>query len=110
MMNCGVGLAPTMRLSPGGAPLEGVGVPEDRIDQRAILAGEIELHAVIQGVVERDLGNRDVDRDLQFWSVEFVQRALDRSVIFVVGVNQNRIVDGVGGNAHAWQQRGPAAP
>jgi hypothetical protein len=46
------------------------------------------LHAVFERIVERDLGDGGIDRNLQLRTVELVQRLLDDSVIFLVGIDQ----------------------
>ena len=43
--------------------------------------------------------------DLQLRPVELAQRLLDEPVVFLVGVDQQRVVDRVGGDAHARQDR-----
>jgi len=58
-----------------------------------VAALEEELHAVVQIVVERDLRDGGVDRDLQLRAVELAQRLLDHAEIFLVGVDQQRVVD-----------------
>ena len=44
---------------------------------------EEELHAIVQLVIERDFGDRDVDSDLQSWPVELIESALDDPVVFL---------------------------
>ena len=47
--------------------------------------------------------------DLQLRPVELAQRLLDEPVVFLVGVDQQRVVDRIGGDAHALQQPLPGA-
>src|SRR5271165_7587214 len=66
------------------------------VAHRAVpIIGKEKLHAIAQVVVKRDLGDRDVDGDLQFGSVELGQRARNNPVVFLAGVNKNRIVGDV---------------
>src|SRR5436309_527326 len=68
-----------------------------------VLAGEECLHAIVQVFIERDLRDGRVDRNLQLRPVELFQRLLDDPIAFLIGVDQQRVVDRVGGDAHARQ-------
>src|SRR5215472_18581422 len=68
-----------------------------------VLALQEELYAVIELVIERHLGDRRLDRDLQLRPVELLECALDNAIVFLVGINQNGIVHGVRRNPHAWK-------
>ena len=70
-----------------------------------IRALQEELDTVIEGVVERDLGDGSLDGDLQLRAVQLAQRSLDDPVAFLIGIDQQRVVDGVGCDPHSRQQR-----
>src|SRR5262245_6181891 len=66
------------------------GVVHDRAGiggQANVLALEEELNAVLEHIVERDLGNGGVNGHLQLRAIELLQRALDDAIVFLVGVN-----------------------
>src|SRR5208337_4089096 len=67
--------------------------------------GEEKLHAVVQFVLERDLGDCDVDGDLHSRTVELGEGSRDDLIVLLVGVNNYGIVGDVGGDAHARQRR-----
>ena len=103
---------PSRKLKPGSARAStALAVALDQRPSRCrrrsadVVALEEELHAVAQTVVERDLGDGRIDRDLQLRPVELAQRLLDEAVVLLVGVDQQRVVDGVGGDAHVGQDR-----
>ena len=62
---------------------------------------EIELRAVIQCVVEGDLGDRRFDQHLQRDDVELAQHSLDDRVFARRGVDQERVVAPVGDDPDA---------
>src|SRR5277367_5194663 len=66
------------------------------VAQRTVFVVDEELHAVAQIVVQRDLGDRDVDSDLQFGPIELIQSALDDAVVFFARVDEHRIVCYIG--------------
>ena len=107
---------PAMMLSPPDKPFRcsGAGVRGDVVDdaghrpRRRIgncAAGEEELHAVVELVVQRHLGDGDVDRDLHSRPVELDERPFDELVFVGPGVDQDRIVDDVGGDPDIGQLR-----
>ena len=111
----GLASLPSRKLKPGKRPAQHrAGGAVDEVDGAAvrlqpdILALEEILHAVFQRIVERDLGDGRIDRDLQLRPVELIQRLLDDAVIFLVGIDQQRVVGGVGGDPHARQDGRPA--
>jgi len=69
---------------------------------------EIELRAVIQCIVEGDLGNRRLDQHLQGDDVELAQHPLDCRVFARRGVDQQRVVAPVGDDPDAAFRSGPA--
>src|SRR5262249_41820939 len=70
-----------------------------------IAALQEELDAVAQRIIEGDLGNRGIDGDLELRSIELLQRSFDDPVAFLVGVDQQCIVDDIGRNSHAGEKR-----
>jgi hypothetical protein len=100
-------LKPPRQTRPGGIREDivrnGRNLPSQRVGNSAI--GEEELHAVIELIVQRHLGDRDLDRDLQFRSVELIQCPLDDAVVFRIGVDNDTVVRDVGGDPDARQDR-----
>ena len=70
-----------------------------------VLAGKESLHAVIQVLVQRDLGDGRIDRHLELRPVELLQRLLDHAIAFLIGVDEQGVVDRVRRDAHARQDR-----
>ena len=67
-----------------------------------------ELNAILEIVVERNLRNGGIDRNLQRRPIDLLQRALDDAVAFLVGVDQQVIVDDIRGDSHIgknWRRR-----
>lgn len=62
------------------------------------------LHPVLQIVGERDLGDRGVDGDLQLRPINGSKRALESPVILLIGIDNNRIIGDVGGDADILKQ------
>ncbi len=85
----------------------GLGI-EDRTGvrlQAEVPAGEIGLHAIGQGVVQRDLGDRRVDGDLELRLVDLEQRRFDNAVVGLVGIDQEIVVHGIGRDPHVLHHR-----
>src|SRR5262249_47645233 len=87
-----------------------------RIDRRTrigrstyIGALEEELNAILKIVVKRNLRDGRIDRNLQGWPINLLQRALDNAVAFVVGVDQQVIVSDIRGDSHMGQDGRPRA-
>src|SRR3974390_1364508 len=59
-----------------------------------------ELHAILQVIVERNLSNGGIDRYLQLRPIDLIQCSLDDAVAFLVGIDQQVVVDGIRGNSH----------
>src|SRR5262249_21908802 len=72
----------------------------NRAPRTVLLALEEELHAVSKIVVERDLGDCRVDRDLELWTIELRQRPRDDLVIFRAGIDQQRVARDIGRDPH----------
>src|SRR5208337_4602949 len=51
-----------------------------------------ELHAILEGVVERDFGDRYIEGDLCLRAIELVERPFDDAVSFRIGIDHDRIV------------------
>ena len=68
-------------------------------------AAQKSLHAVVQILIQRDFRDGRVDPDLQLRPVELAQRLLDDPVALLIGVNEQRVVDRVGRDAHTRQDR-----
>ena len=130
MTTFGLDCEPTRKLNPGkvwprsaptapAAPATPVELTPPRpptgcraggVDQPGLAFLQVELNAVGQRVVERDLGDGGVDGDLQLRPVELGERAQDELVVFVARIDQQRVARGVGGDADAFEERPAAAP
>ncbi len=110
----GFASAPSSRLKPGStrasravcaADCAALNRPTDPLSgpAPALALVEIGLHAILQLVGERDLGDHRVDCDLQPRPVELLQRPLDHDVIFLVGIDHDRVGRLVGGDAHVLE-------
>src|SRR5690242_19807091 len=73
------------------------------------MAGQKELNAIIQVVVERYLGNRRIDGDLHLWSVDLLDGPLNNSVAFPARINKQAVIDDVWRDPHAGEQGGATA-
>ena len=109
-----IGFAPEQEVEPGKRPAQhGTGGSVDEIHgpgvrlQPEILALDEILHAVFQRIVERDLGDGRIDRNLQLRPVELVQRLLDDAVVLLIGIDQQRVVGSVRSDPHARQDGRP---
>src|SRR5580704_15136586 len=78
------------------------------VDQPGFAFLQVELDAVGQRVVERNLGDGGVDGDLQLRTVELGEGAQDELVVFVARKDQQRVARGVGGDADAFENRAAA--
>ena len=74
------------------------GTGRDGIDDRTLLACYKKLHAIIQRVVQRDLGNCRLDCYLALWSVDLADSLLDDALRFLIGIDQHSVVDDIGGD------------
>ncbi len=75
----------------------------DGVDERAFLAGQKKLHAVIQLVIQRDFRDGRLDRDLALRPVELADGLLDDALRFLVGIDQYGVVGDIGRNPDILQ-------
>ena len=61
------------------------------------------MNAVLEFVGEVDFRDRGVDRDLKLRLIDLLQRRFDNPVVALIGVDQKRIVDDVGGDPDILQ-------
>ncbi len=87
----------------GGGDGVAAGSGGDGVDERALLAREEELHAIVQLIVQRHLGDGCLDRDLALWPVDLADGLLDDALRFLVGIDQHRIVGDVRGDPDVRQ-------
>src|SRR5260370_26318466 len=73
-------------------------------------AGEEMLHPILQIIRERHLGDRGVDRDLQPRPIEVAQGAFDAPEVLLIGKDDDRIVDCIGGVAPTFVKAPPPFP
>ena len=76
---------------------------------RQILFFKEELHAVGQSIIERNLSDGGVDGHLELRPIDLLQRSLNDAVLFLIGVDQQCIVDGVCSDPHILKQRSSPA-
>jgi hypothetical protein len=67
-------------------------------------------HAVVQLVVQRDLGDGGLDGDLALRPVDLADGLLDDALRFLVGVDQHGVVGDIGGNPDILQNAAAGRP
>src|SRR5262249_44765677 len=87
-----------------------------RIERRAVVGPQSqittcqkELNAIVQVIIERDLGNCRIDGDLHLRPVDLLDRPFNNSVVFPARINQQAVIDDVWRDPHAGEQGGAAA-